>query len=265
MKINEIFKRVREYQGRKQHEIAHLAGITHQSLSGFESEISTLSKNTQKEIAGHLGLNPDYIDGGVVNPFKSDRLIKVLIKEGILFENFEPLYFVAQFSSRITLIGLIAPPEVMKKLYRKLGITWIFAITFADSLGNIFLLRGKRDLINFAVDWRNLRRKISKVSVESNCLFSISQYVADKDLFEKIRVWDPVSKKDIEPLFHNVDFKEVNKEWTEDEEKQLTSQRSLQLDTLSELDLIIIKSMRDEKVSHDEILKFIKSKKSSIS
>jgi hypothetical protein len=69
-----------------------------------------------------------------------------------------------------------------------------------------------------------------------------------------------VSRQDIEPLFHEVNFEEVNKEWTDDEKIQLTSQRGLLMDTLSDLDLIIIKSMRDARVSHDEILKFIKSK-----
>jgi hypothetical protein len=190
----------------------------------------------------------------------------VFATEGKIFKTLEPLNFVVQFNRRIRMISLIAPPEKINKLYSKLGIPWIFAVAFSDDEKNIFLIRGKKELINLAVDWPILMSQI----IKSKCVFAIAQKEAGMDLFDKIRTLDVLSRDDIEPLFLEVNFDNVNKELTDnvnkeltdDEEEQLEVQRKYAMKPLSELDLIIIRSMREGRVSHEEILNFIKSKRS---
>jgi DNA-binding XRE family transcriptional regulator len=257
--LSDLFKFVRESMGRTQGEVASAAEITQQSLHIFEKGQASLAKETLKKMAVPLSINPEYIDEKSPYPFANPAgLIKMFATEGSVSKSvLEPLYFVSGFDKRLDLIFLVSPDNIENKLFRKLGLLWIFSIAFRDGHDNIFLLRGKKDLINLEVGFPPLVFKI----LESKCLFSIAQHKADKGLFDKIKEkWSDVSRQDIEPLFHEVNFEEVNKEWTDDEKIQLTSQRGLLMDTLSDLDLIIIKSMRDARVSHDEILKFIKSK-----
>lgn len=262
--LNELFKFVRELTGQTQVDVSSAAGITHQSLLKFEKGQASLKKETLKGMAVALSINSEYIDGKSSYPFNNRTgLIKMFATEGGIFQSLlEPLYFVAEFNHRIDLIFLIAPNDIENKLFRKLGLLWIFALAFTDGHGNIFLLRGKKEkhLINLAVGIPSLIFKI----LESNCLFAIAQHKADKYLFDKIRAWNDVSREDIEPLFHEVNFNEVNKEISDDEGEQLKVQREKTMKPLSELDLVIIQSMRAEKLSHDEVLKFIKSAKSPI-
>ena len=269
-KINEIFRMAREVQGITQQELVdriETDTLTHSAISHFEAGKANISTKKLRSIAKVLSLNPDFAEDATVNPFKNTTgVIKMFATEGKLFKTLEPLYFVSQFNRRIRLLSLIAPPEVINKLYSKLGIPWIFAVAFSDDEKNIFLLRGRKDLINLAVDWPVLMTQI----IRSKCVFSVAQQEASKDLFDKIKTSDALSRDDIEPLFLEVNFDNVNreltdnanKELTDNEEEQLEIQRKYAMKPLSELDLIIIRSMREEKVSHEEILNFIKSKRS---
>jgi transcriptional regulator with XRE-family HTH domain len=248
--INELFKIIRKFTGRTQVELTSTAGISYQSLQKFEKGQISISKDILKKMAEVIYISPDFIDGKSSYPFnRPTDLITMIAPEGGIFEPLlAPLYFVAEFNNRIDLIFLIAPKDIENKLFRKLGLLWIFALAFRDSHGNIFFLKGRKekDLINLAVGIPSLIFKI----LESNCLFSIAQLKTDKDLFEKIRTdWNDVSRGDIEPLFHEVNFNEVNKELSDDEGEQLKIQREKAMKPLSELDLVIIQSMRTDRKS----------------
>ncbi|HYA14872.1 MAG TPA: helix-turn-helix transcriptional regulator [Syntrophales bacterium] len=251
--------------GRTQVEVSSAAGIAQPSLQKYEKGQASLSKEVLIKMGETICLDPEYISGRAQYPFKSSSgLIKMFAQEGEIFKSLlDPLYLVADFSSKIDLICLVAPAEMLSKIYRKISLPWIFALAFKDDRDNIFLIRGKkeRDLINLAVSFPALIFNILK----SKCVFSIAQKEVTKKLFDKIRNWGAVSRKDIAALFaeKDVDFKEVNKDLTYSEARQLIAQRNILRDTLSELDLVVIKAMREEKVSHEAVLKFINSRRSS--
>jgi transcriptional regulator with XRE-family HTH domain len=263
LRLNELFKFVRESIGRTQVEVSSAAGITQPSLQKYEKGQASLSKEVLIKMAESICLDPEYISGKSQYPFKSNGLIKMFAQEGGVSKSLlDPLYFVADFSSKIDLICLVAPADLLNKLYKRLGLPWIFALAFRNDRDSIFLLRGKKEkeLVNLAVSFPALIFNILK----SKCVFSIAQKEVAKGLFDKIRKWDTVSRKDIGTLFteKDIDFKEVNKDLTYNEARQLIAQRNILRDTLSELDLIVIKAMREERVSHEELLKFINSRKS---
>lgn len=261
--LNELFKFVRESMGRTQVEVSSSAGIAQPSLQKYEKGQASLSKEALLKMGATICLDPEYISGRSQYPFKSGGLIKMFAQQGGIFKSLlDPLYLVADFSSKIDLICLVAPAEMLSKIYRKIGLPWIFALAFRDDRDNIFLIRGKKekDLINLAVSFPALIFYILK----SKCVFSIAQKEVTKRLFDRIRNWDAVSRKDIAALFteEDMDFKEVNKDLTYDEARQLIAQRNILRNTLSELDLIVIKAMREERVGHEAVLKFINSRRS---
>jgi len=110
LKLNDIFKLVREASGQKQTHIADKVGISHVALSRFEKGQSTLSTETLCSIAPYYFLNDDFIKGDNVNPFKSEgKLIKFFISPRI---GLLPDLSLIQFKNRIKLIlsDQVSPP-----------------------------------------------------------------------------------------------------------------------------------------------------------
>jgi transcriptional regulator with XRE-family HTH domain len=270
MEIHEIFRKAREFQGITQNDVLEMIcplELAAPSLSTFESGKSSISKIKLSRIAEVLNLNPKLVDEETINPFQSKNVIKMFLKEGnLLKSNIEPLFFVARFNRHIRLISLVAPPDVQRKLYRMLGLRWVFALIFCDDVNNVYLLRGKKDLVNIIVDLPYFVNKILSVSQESNCNFSMAQLQATEDLFKKIRE-DTLSRANVERLFKDAKFEEVHprrtdsesKEisLTDEEKKEINFQRSLGMRTPSELDLIVVKALHEGNVPHNVLLSLI--------
>ena len=284
MQIYEVLKRTREALGKTQEEIAAAptVNIKRQALQRYEHG-GGLPQAKLREISKLLHIDPEYSAGNASYPFRSrsDELIKWFAKEGGIFEDtLQPLSMVAHFNKRIRLIHLVAPDELIRKLYKILGLQWIYALTFMDDLGNIFLLRGKKDndLINLSIA---LPQYLMKVIKETNCSFFVGQKRTDKKLLDKIRNWN-VTKKDMQRIFDEVNLMEVDPPETEEERKQLKYQRSQGMKAFSNAETFVMKNIRETmqnkkltydgilniteaihegKVTEDELLNFIKTKK----
>ena len=284
MQIYEVLKKTREALGKTQEEIAAAptVNIKRQALQRYEHG-GGLPQTKLREISKLLHIDPEYSVGNASYPFRSrsDELIKWFAKEGWIFEDtLQPLYMVAHFNKRIRLIHLVAPDELIRKLYKILGLQWIYALTFMDDLGNIFLLRGKKDndLINLSIA---LPQYLIKIIKETNCSFLVGQKKTDKKLLDKIRNWN-VTKKDMQHIFDEVNLMEVDPPETEEEKKQLKYQRIQGMKAFSNAETFVMKNIRETmqnkkltydgilnitealqegKVTEDELLNFIKTKK----
>lgn len=256
MQIHDVVKKTRDALGKTQDDIAGVVKIKRQALQRFEKGRGGLPPDTLRKIADLIHLDPDYVAGTSLYPFrKSKNLIKMFIQEGLLLEGLEPLYWISEFNKKINLVALIASVPELKR-YKNLGLPLVYALTFTDDIGNVFLLRRKkeRDIINLAGDFPHPIVKL----ISTNCILTFSQADIGRDLYAKIRDWDAVSRRDIEDVFKKLDFVEVSPPGTFEEQKQLKLQRSMGIEPLSELDLLIIKAMRDERVPHESILKFLR-------
>jgi transcriptional regulator with XRE-family HTH domain len=243
MQIHEVLKKTREALGKTQEEIAAAVNMKRQELQRYEHG-GGLPQTKLREISKLLHIDPEYAVGKASYPFQSDELIKMVAKEGWTFENtLQPLSMVANFNQRIKLIHIVAPDELLKKLYKMLGLPWIFALIFMDDVGNIFLLRGKKDndLINLSISFPQYLIKVIK---ETNCSFFVGQKKADKKLLDKIRNWN-VTKKDMRRIFDEVNLMEVDPPETEEERKQLKYQRSQGMKAFSNAETFVMKNIRE--------------------
>jgi transcriptional regulator with XRE-family HTH domain len=266
LKINEFYKYARDLKGDSLASVASRAGISYQSLQKYEKGESTLSRETLRRIAAILSINMEYVEGRSNYPFSSENaLIKMFVQEKLLFESFEPLYWIAGLNKRIKILTLIAPNSEGLKTH--IGLPLIYALSFADSYNNIFILRRKkeRDIINWAGEFPNPIVKLTKISQVNNSILSIAQAELKVKTYEKIKNWNSLSRADIEPYFKKANLieeansVEIDLSFTTEEKNQRDIQRSIGIEALSELDFMIIKAMRDNKVSHADILKYIKS------
>ena len=256
-----LFKKMRTSTGRTQAQLASVAGIAHQSLQKFERGKASLAKETLKKMGKAIYINPEYIEGRFSYPFESNGrlIIKMFADDQNIFASLlGPLYLISGYASKIEVVCLRVPCNMIKKLYRKLGLPWYFAILFRDDKGNTFILRGwnVKNLTNFATAFHDLIFSISK----SKCLFSIADMKCDNDLYDKIVAWDDLSKDDVEQLFQQAEFYDANKDITLSEEKILKLMRQYNIELFTELDMVIIKAMHEEKISHGEVLKYIRTK-----
>jgi transcriptional regulator with XRE-family HTH domain len=267
-KINEFFKYARELKGDSLFNVSSSAGISYQSLQKYEKGQSALSKETLKRIAETLSINMEYVEGRSNYPFKNENgLIKMFIQEKLLYESFEPLYWIASLNKRIQILTLIAPGPERLKTY--IGLPLIYAMAFTDSYNNIFILRRKkeRDIINWAGEFPLPIVKLTKISQLNNSILSIAQAGLKERTYEKIRDWHSLSRTDIEPYFKKANLVEdansveIDLSYTVEEKNQRDIQRSIGIEALSELDFLIIKAMRENEVTHADVLKYIKSNK----
>ncbi len=80
MKTYQILKKMREYEGKTQKELADLVNSKQQIIYRYE-KMGSLPASTIGKISNHLHIDPEYMAGKAEYPFKSDQLIKMFVKE----------------------------------------------------------------------------------------------------------------------------------------------------------------------------------------
>ena len=260
--VNKLFKFVRELTGKTQPEVSASAKITYQSLQQFEKGQASLSKETLKLMAKTLYINHDFIDDSAKYPFKSSgRLIKMIVPDGVLFDNFEPLYFLSKLNKQLRMITLIAPfPEL--KRFSNIGLPLIYAILLKDDHNNVFLFRRKKekDIFNLSSDYPSPIVKLTKISQENKSVISIAQKEISRDVFDKIREWNSVSMADIKYLINEETAFTKLFEPTESEITQLELQRSIGVENLSSYELMLINEIRTKDIAIEKVSRMLKEK-----
>ena len=260
--IGRLFKLVRELTGCTQPDISASANITYQSLQQFEKGQASLSKESLKMMAKALYINPEYIADGSVYPFKSDgRLIKMFMPDGLIFDNFKPLYSIFRLNKQLRMITLIAPFPELKK-FTNIGLPLIYAIVLKDDHDNVFLFRRKKekDIFNLSGDYPSPIVKLTKISQEYKCSLSIAQKELKRDVFEKIRDWTLLSIEDLKDLIdEEIKFMKLF-EPTEAEVLQLELQRTMGIGCLSAYELMLIDEIRTKNIAIEKVSKILNQK-----
>jgi transcriptional regulator with XRE-family HTH domain len=262
LSANKLFKLVRELTGKTQPEVSAGAKITYQSLQQFEKGQASLSKETLKLMVKGLYINPAYIDDTVSYPFKSNgRLIKMFMPDGVVFDNFEPLYLLSKLNNQLRMITLIAPFPELKK-FSNIGLPLIYAILLKDDHNNVFLFRRKKekDIFNLSSDYPSPIVKLTKISQENKSVISIAQKELSKDVFDKIREWDSLSITDIKYLIDEETTFTKLFEPTEAEIVQLELQRNIGVENLSSYELVLINEIRTKDIAIEKVSKMLKEK-----
>jgi transcriptional regulator with XRE-family HTH domain len=203
-KIGYLFKMAREWQGIKQKELSAVGRVTTSALSQFESGKSSLATETLLAMASRVNLNPDYIRGKSKNPFRSKELVKMLLQARFgLLTDFSMVYLIVSANPKIELM-LLSPRSLFDKVFSKTVFeTPIYAIVIRDSNNNLFLFRSKvKHVSDTSIEGgKDLIVRLQEIADKEHkkILFSIKRI--DKDLYDKIKDWKTVARKDIEPLF----------------------------------------------------------------
>jgi transcriptional regulator with XRE-family HTH domain len=250
--IGRLFKVAREAQDKTQEEIADSI-IARSSLSSFEAGNFILSDDIMTKLAPRLNLNQSFFSGQSSSPFKSKDVIKLFTKEIMAFHSLEPLYTILEFYKKIELIFLVAEPKYSNTIRRffdyNISQKPIYAIVGRTKVENeddtffIFRRRNPKSTITLAADWTQALTRIANLSEENKVNMTFSQLQLDNVLFEKIKQWQ-VRKKDIEPLFNEVEFSSYNKR----NDSQL---KEYGLDVLTGTELSLIKESRKWRENHN--------------
>ena len=260
MESYDIIKMTREAQGKKQKDIAGIAGIRQQSLQRYETGLASLSIKTLSRIEEELQINPKYINDSGVNPYKSNDLIKFHFSEKLLDKLFMPTYILFEVNQKLEFISLVCDVDLITKIKQKIPFkSPVYAVAIRDQDDNIFLLRRKSrsDIVTLDHKLSNqfsLILQYLKFKGEKK-LLSFGVQKIDDDLYEKIRLWT-IERVDIEPLFSQCKF-DFYIDPTQKELLQLTEQRNQRMDVLNVLELRLVKELREKRISTDEVLKWI--------
>lgn len=204
LKLNDIFRLVREALSLKQTHIAEKVGMSHVALSRFEKGKSTLSTEKLCDIAPYYFLNEDFIRGENVNPFRSrGKLIKFFISYSIgIIPDFTLIKFIIESNPYSMVRFLIPQLSILKAVKYTVLDNPIFAIALKDSDNNIFLFRHKTDsILKASIAIEQLENKINVVNETTDISIEDSQKKINKELYQKIQKWDSLERKYIEPLF----------------------------------------------------------------
>jgi hypothetical protein len=168
------------------------------------------------------------------------------------FHSLEPLYTILEFYKKIELIFLVAEPKYSNTIRRffdyNLSQKPIYAIVARTKVENeddtffIFRRRNPKSTITLAADWTQALTRIANLSEENKVNMTFSQLQLDNVLFEKIKQWQ-VKKKDIEPLFNEVEFSAYDQR----NDSQL---KEYGIDVLTGTELSLIKESRKWRENH---------------
>lgn len=198
-----LFSTTRKLQGIRQGHISKSLGIAQSSVARFEAMKATLGLGTIERIAPLLNIDPLYVSGESGNPFKSDKLIKMLLPEGLASGiDFSILYFLAE-KNRVLNLALLVPPM---KYYQKLLAMGamenpVYAIALKDANGNCFIFRRKANYPLYGK--RELELKLQEISTKYGHEMNVIMNRIGEDLTSKIKNWT-VERKDTEPLLENI-------------------------------------------------------------
>ena len=267
-KMGIIFRKVRELQLITQKDVIDRiqpTELTQAALSAYEANRSSISRVKLRRIAQVINMNPDFVDDNTTNLFSNREGLILLYEKGggLLRSSLESLFLIIKFHKRVQLIALVAPPDVIRKPYKAARIKWIFAVAARDEAGNVFVIRGRKDLINLIVELPSFKRTLA-ASREPNSIVSMAEREADERLFALIRDCE-VSRGDIKRIFRKESFDEVgspgtgygNIHLTDDEKKEVLFQRNIEMRTPTELDLVLIKVMNEKKVTPNVMLSIL--------
>lgn len=211
-----LFEITRKALGLSQLDVAGTVKIDRSAISHFEAGRATISSDKLHDMASLLHINPDYIDGKSEIPFKSDDLIKFYVKG--LIPELEALYILILYNQQLELISLIPPMNILERLktlpsFRTLAALFdthtlfglmIYAVAARDAENNIFLVRHKNP--NEFLIWgkQDLKSLVSNTIIATGknpekIVFTRQEIT--RELYEKIRSWNNIKRKDIEPLF----------------------------------------------------------------
>jgi transcriptional regulator with XRE-family HTH domain len=206
LKLNDVFRLVRDASGLKQTHIADKAGMSHVALSRFEKGQSTLSTETLCSIAPYYFLSDDFIRGENVNPFRSEgKLIKFFISHRVgLISDFSLVQFIIESNPYSMIRFLIPQLSILKAVKYAALDNPVYAIAIKDLDNNIFLFRQKTEsILKGAIKVDQLTTHISNLKDKSGIRINSSHTKIGRSLFKKIQEWDTLIKNDVEPLFDN--------------------------------------------------------------
>lgn len=204
LKLNDIFRIVRDAAGLKQTHVAAKVGISHVALSRFEKGQSTLSTETLCSIAPYYFLNEDFIKGDNVNAFKSNgKLIKLFISHRFgLVPDFSLIQFVIESNPNSMVRFLIPQLSILKAVKYTALDNPVYAIAIKDSDNNIFLFRQKTEsILKGAIVVAQLETAINDLKDRTGKSVDVSKKNIDKKLYQAIQEWDSLERKDVEHLF----------------------------------------------------------------
>jgi len=198
--ISKIFSEIRKLQGIKQSSLAKELGITQSAIANFEGKKSKLSSEIIIKIARLCNINPLYITSKATNPFKSNKLIKMLLPETMIEGlSFEMIFFLAEVNAQLNIIFLVAPSLIFQKFLSKTVFeNPVYAIAIKDSDNNVFLFRRKSNDPLYGE--RNLQLKLKEISRKCKTKIYTDITQIDKNLTDKIKKLT-VEKEDIETFF----------------------------------------------------------------
>ena len=126
-------------------DLADAAHVTPSAISKFLTGQSTIAVEKLVGIASLVGVNPKYLTGEEKNPFKSTRLIKILLDEGLLSgPNFDMLFFLADANERLEVVFLLSQSFLLRRMAKDTVFEdLVAAIACKDGDGTMFLFRRK--------------------------------------------------------------------------------------------------------------------------
>ena len=252
MEINKIFKIARESQNINQTIISEAAEITQTAISKFENGNSTLSEKTLKKIAPLLNINPDFVSGKSLNPFKSSSLVKLFVGLGGLYF-FLNLFL--EYNRKLDFLSIAPRFSGMEKLTKQFGIrllvsivgkkissaagTFIYAVAVRDASNNYFLIRNfnNKGFLLWEGEDENIEWYVNKILYKNKFFeetrghgdrsYTFNRLEINRPFYEKIRDWN-IKRKDIEPLFRSKSKEPLT--LTETEKKLILSVREKSID-----------------------------------
>jgi transcriptional regulator with XRE-family HTH domain len=210
-------------QGIKQTILAQEVGLSKSAIAKFESRTSSLSLTNLKKIASVLSINPDYLDNNKLNPFKSDKLIKMTLPPALsLKTDFSLIYFLAENNQNLT-IAMLTPEDMFpfNILSDTIFAYPIYAIAVKDQDDNMFIFRKKEKSVYTAAitGEKKLELELNRIAKEQGKIMHVYTRGIDRTLYKKIQSWDDLTREDLNPLFnfssdaefHMINCKFVNK------------------------------------------------------
>jgi transcriptional regulator with XRE-family HTH domain len=204
LKLNDIFRLVRDASVLKQTHIAEKVDISHVALSRFEKGQSTLSTETLCAIAPYYFLSEDFIRGEDVNPFRSGgKLIKFFISHRLgIIPDFSLVHFILESNPYSMIRFLIPQLSILKAVKYTALDNPVYAIAIKDSDNNIFLFRQKTEsILKGAIAVDQLETAIGDIKDNTGKSVDVSRKNINKTLYQAIQKWDDLERKDVEQLF----------------------------------------------------------------
>lgn len=203
MRSSELCRKAREAKGIKQADIALQAGLSRPALARFETDSLMLSEDKLFAVAKLLDINPDYFSGITRNAFKNQNgeLIRFFVDKNHVKTDL--LITLAIAGSEIIDMYALSPPLTVLERIRKLNLAGnpLYAIVMKDDHDNVFLFRCKSNR-DFMGNDNSVTARFMELANMTGKRGYLESQIITKNLYEKIREWDNVTKADFDYLLH---------------------------------------------------------------